>query len=93
MSGECECGEHCLDCKCSQVVNFNFFDHLKNVNHPWSQFLYARAVAMVWMREEMNQSNKEIAKALSMDEMQVRSILMQWDESVTTPRIFPRRDG
>jgi hypothetical protein len=86
MSGECdECGEHCLDCRCCQPLNLHFFDHLKNVNHPWSQFLYARAVAMNWMREEMNRSNAEIAMALSMDEMQVRLILMQWDESVTPP--------
>lgn len=51
MSGECDkCGEHCLDCKCQVPIHFNFFDHLRNVNHPWSQFLYARAVAILWMR-------------------------------------------
>jgi hypothetical protein len=40
---------------------------------------------MNWMRKEMNRTNEEIAYALSMDEMQVRLILMQWDESVTPP--------
>lgn len=80
MSSECDrCGKNALECKCQQTINFNFFDHLKNVNHPWSQFLYARAAAMHWMREEMNRSNAEIAAALSMDEIQVRLILRQWD--------------
>ncbi len=74
MSGECDCGEHCLDCKCTER-KLVFFDHLKNINHPWSEFLYARAVAMHWMREEMNKSNAEIARTLSMDEMQVGLIL------------------
>ncbi len=86
MSRDCDkCGEHCLDCKCTANLYIDYFQQLKNINHPWSQFLYARAVAMYWMREEMGRSNAEIAMALSIDEMQVRLILMQWDESVTPP--------
>lgn len=37
--------------------SFDFFEHLKNVDHPWSQFLYARVKAMHWMREKMNRSS------------------------------------
>ncbi len=49
---------------------------LKNTEHPWGQFLYARSQAILWMKNEMKRSNFEIANALSMDEMQVQLILM-----------------
>lgn len=43
--------------------------------HPWQNFLHARAIAMEWLRKEGN-SDKEIVKIMSMDEMQVKLILM-----------------
>lgn len=54
-------------------------DHLealKNCNHPWGKFLYARSEVIMWMKNEMKRSDAEIADALSMDEMQVRLIIM-----------------
>lgn len=39
--------------------------------HPWGVFLEARKKAITWMKEEMNRNDKEIAIALSMDELQV----------------------
>lgn len=39
--------------------------------HPWDAFLQARRNAIIWMREEMNKTDKEIATCLNMDEMQV----------------------
>lgn len=39
--------------------------------HPWGNFLNARVRAIKWMKDELQNSNKEIAIKLSMDEMQV----------------------
>lgn len=41
------------------------------MKHPWGEFLNARYKAILWMRKEMNRDDKEIAIALSMDEIQV----------------------
>ena len=45
-------------------------------NHPWQNFLYARRLAMEWMKTECKYSDEEIAKQLSMDPMKVKLILM-----------------
>lgn len=42
-----------------------------NNPHPWAIFLNARWKAILWMRERMGYDDKQIAKNLSMDEMQV----------------------
>ena len=42
--------------------------------HPWQTFLEARMDVIVWMRDEKNRSDQEIAEALSMNVHQVASI-------------------
>ena len=43
--------------------------------HPWANFLHARALAIEWLKDGGN-NFEEIAEILSMDEMQVRLIYM-----------------
>jgi len=50
-------------------------EEINKTPHPWARFLNARRDAMMWMREEMNRSDKEIANDLCIDEMQVYLIL------------------
>lgn len=70
------------------MTKSNFFKRLKKCDHPWSNFLYARAVAMDWLRQNMKTDEEKekaysiIARNMSMDEIQVQLILMQWDDEV-----------
>jgi DNA-binding transcriptional regulator YdaS (Cro superfamily) len=48
--------------------------------HPWGEFLEARKKVIIWMREEKQRTDKEIAKHLSMDEMQVYLIGLHLEE-------------
>jgi hypothetical protein len=59
----------------------NHLEDLKNSEHPWGAFLYARYKAMIWMREKMGYDNVTIANKMCMDEMQVRLILMTAEET------------
>lgn len=45
--------------------------HKSDKPHPWGHFLNARWAVILWMREEMGYSDKQISQQLSMDEMQV----------------------
>ena len=49
--------------------------------HPWGGFLYWRMQAIIWLKNEMNLSDKEIARKLSMDEMQVYLIRSKIEKS------------
>lgn len=49
---------------------------IRKSSHPWSNFLHARRLAMQWMRDKMKYGDKEIAKEMSMDTLQVTLILM-----------------
>jgi hypothetical protein len=44
---------------------------IKNIDHPWGNFLTARFYAILWLKDEFGHSDKQIAEILSMDEMQV----------------------
>ncbi len=44
---------------------------MTNKSHPWGAFLNARFRAILWMQKHMGYNDLEIAKKLSMDEMQV----------------------
>ena len=48
--------------------------HYEADKHPWQLFLNARAKAIIWLKNEMNQSDVQIACQLSMDEKQVMLI-------------------
>lgn len=47
--------------------------------HPWTDFLEARAVALVWLRDERKESPEGSAKIMSMDPTQVTMILAHTD--------------
>ena len=44
--------------------------------HPWGNFLYARRLAMQWLRDELEYDDEKIAHVLSMDKNQVTLLLM-----------------
>lgn len=56
--------------------------YLPESDHPWGNFLQARAKALQWVRDEFKYSNAELAKKFSMDEMQVYLILAHQDKYV-----------
>lgn len=43
--------------------------------HPWGHFLYARALALRWLRDELGKSPEETVRELAMDPGQVSLIL------------------
>jgi hypothetical protein len=56
--------------------------------HPWADFLHHRKRALVWLRDERKETPEETAVTMSMDPVQVRSILAHADEALS-----PGRDG
>ena len=53
---------------------------IPETDHPWGKFLNARAEALKWSRDEMGYNITQLTRQFSMDEMQVKLILMQVDE-------------
>jgi len=47
----------------------------KDSEHPWGKFLWARIEAIKWMSKEMRYCDFSIANRLSMDHIQVHSII------------------
>lgn len=47
--------------------------------HPWEEFLNARMKVILWMKDYLYRSDKEISIHLSMDEVQVY-LIRTWAE-------------
>ncbi len=56
---------------------------MKPTGHPWGDFLFYRARALRWLRDEMKNDPGKICQTMAMDPGQVRLILMTVDENPT----------
>lgn len=54
--------------------------YLLGSDHPWLNFLNARAESLYWSRNRMKYSDEKLAYVYSMDPMQVKLILMSYEE-------------